>query len=116
MRSSRSSRTTRKSSRWTRPLFQAVPVGANSATPYRLLLVRPPDFGDTSLPIYGLIDESAKLNIDYATSDMMQQMGMTPELADSIVDWRDADSEVTGSDGAEDELLRRQAQPLYREE
>jgi type II secretory pathway component PulK len=91
--------------------FEAVPVGSNSATPTGYFWLVRPDFGDTNLPLYGLIDESARLNINYATSDMMQQMGMTAELADSIVDWRDTDSETTGSDGAEDDYYAAKPNP-----
>jgi type II secretory pathway component PulK len=91
--------------------FQTVPVGASLGTPSGYFWLVRPDFGDASLPLYGLIDESSKLNLNYATSDMMQAMGMTPELADSIVDWRDADSDPTGSDGAEDDYYAAKPNP-----
>ncbi len=91
--------------------FEAVPVGSTAATPSGYFWFVRPDLGDANLPLYGLIDESSKLNITYATSDMMQQMGITAELADSIVDWRDADSEITGSDGAEDEYYAAKPVP-----
>jgi type II secretory pathway component PulK len=52
---------------------------------------------------FGITDESGKLNLNYATTDMMMYLpGMTQEAADSIKDWVDTDSTVTGSDGAED--------------
>ena len=57
---------------------------------------------------YGLVDEGAKLNLNTATLEMLEALpGMPPSLAAAIVDWRDADNEIT-QDGAESEtyLLR----------
>jgi general secretion pathway protein K len=46
-------------------------------------------------------DESARLNVNTATREMLLRLpGMTEEAADSILDWRDADDEP-GPDGAE---------------
>jgi DNA uptake protein ComE-like DNA-binding protein len=44
-------------------------------------------------PYYALVDESSKLNLNTATSAMIQALplpGMTPEFADMIVAWRSA--------------------------
>ncbi|MBI1389733.1 MAG: hypothetical protein GC154_14945 [bacterium] len=60
-------------------------------------------------PVYGLVDECSKLNINTATLEMLQALpGMTDEFAASIVDWRDEDDDVT-ENGAESQtyLLRR---------
>jgi len=52
-------------------------------------------------PTFGLVDEGSKLNLNIATAAMLEQLPrMTPELAAAIVDWRDADDEVSAS-GAE---------------
>jgi type II secretory pathway component PulK len=52
---------------------------------------------------YGLTDEAGKINLNSASLEMLQRLpGMTAELAASIIDWRDSDSEVT-TGGAEDE-------------
>jgi type II secretory pathway component PulK len=52
---------------------------------------------------YGLTNESNKINLNSASQEMLQRLpGMTAELAASIIDWRDSDSEVT-TGGAEDE-------------
>ncbi len=57
----------------------------------------------TDLPYFSLVDEASKLNLNTATAAMLELLPrMTPELASAIVDWRDADSEVTEL-GAEDE-------------
>lgn len=63
-------------------------------------------------PIFGLVDEASKLNLNTATQAMLENLPrMTPELAAAIIDWRDADSEVT-SGGAESETYLR-LQPAY---
>ena len=50
---------------------------------------------------YGLIDEASKLNLNTATLAMLKMLpGMTNDFAAAIIDWRDADDEVTGG-GAE---------------
>ncbi len=52
---------------------------------------------------YGLTDEAGKINLNSASQDMLQRLpGMTAELAASIIDWRDEDSDVTPG-GAESE-------------
>lgn len=52
---------------------------------------------------YGLTDESAKINLNSASEEMLLKLpGMTSELAASIIDWRDEDSEIS-TGGAEDE-------------
>lgn len=70
-------------------------------------------------PVFGLVDEASKINIngtfmidgqDHLADALMYLPGMTQELADAIVDWRDADDTVSNS-GAESETysLRRPA-------
>ena len=52
-------------------------------------------------PVFGLIDEASKLNLNTATLDMLQALpNMTTQLAAAIVDWRDTDGDVS-PDGAE---------------
>jgi len=52
---------------------------------------------------YGLTDEAGKINLNSASEEMLLKLpGMTAELAASIIDWRDEDSEITPG-GAEDE-------------
>jgi type II secretory pathway component PulK len=60
---------------------------------------------------YGLTDEAAKINLNSASLEMLQRLpGMTAELAASIIDWRDEDSDVT-TGGAESESYLLQSQP-----
>ncbi|MEN6627039.1 MAG: helix-hairpin-helix domain-containing protein [Candidatus Sumerlaeia bacterium] len=55
-------------------------------------------------PVFNLVDESSKLNLNTATFDMLQTLpGMTAEMAGAIVDWRDSDSDLSDN-GAEDEV------------
>jgi len=62
------------------------------------------------VPVFGLVDEGSKLNLNTATLEMLEALpGMPIELAAAIIDWRDEDGELT-PDGAESEtyLLRDQ--------
>jgi type II secretory pathway component PulK len=62
---------------------------------------------------YGLTDEAGKINLNSASLEMLLKLpGMTSELAASIIDWRDTDSDVT-SGGAEDEYYLLQSEPYH---
>ncbi len=44
---------------------------------------------EATIPAFGLVDEASKLNLNTATLEMLQMLpNMTPELAQSIIDWR----------------------------
>ncbi len=62
-------------------------------------------------PVFGLVDEASKLNLNTATVDMLQALPrMTPQLAAAIIDWRDTNSDVTAIgtiSGAEAETYSR---------
>ena len=52
---------------------------------------------------FGLVHESSKINLNSASLEMLQKLpGMSAELAASIIDWRDEDSDLTEG-GAESE-------------
>lgn len=71
------------------------------------------DEEDDLLVTFGLVDESAKLNLNTATAAMLQRLPrMTAELAAAVLDWRDSDSEPS-ENGAEDEIYAR-LNPPYR--
>jgi type II secretory pathway component PulK len=60
---------------------------------------------------YGLTDEAGKVNLNSASEEMLLRLpGMTAELAASIIDWRDEDSEISPG-GAEDEYYLLLADP-----
>ncbi len=87
--------------------FAAVPVGRG----YFWLLR--PDYEDVALPVFGLSEESAKLNLIEADYDEMVRVpGMTYEAASSIMDWIDDDDDVE-REGAEDEHYLSLEEPYY---
>jgi type II secretory pathway component PulK len=60
---------------------------------------------------YGLTDEAGKINLNSASLEMLLRLpGMTSELAASIIDWRDQDSEISPG-GAENEYYLLQREP-----
>jgi type II secretory pathway component PulK len=62
-----------------------------------------PNLEDDREFYFGIADESAKINLNSATLQMLLKLpNMTAELAAAIVDWRDEDSEVSAG-GAENE-------------
>ncbi len=64
-------------------------------------------------PFFGLVDECSKLNLNTATVAMLTNLpGMTPELAAAIVDWRDANGDLTDG-GAEDDFYLRLNPPYH---
>lgn len=72
-----------------------------------------PQYDDPSLPAFGLVDEGSKLNINTATYDQLMLLpGMTDDIAGSIVDWRDEDSNPT-SGGAESDYYLSLPNPYY---
>ena len=53
-----------------------------------------PEYDDPELPLFGLVDESAKLNINSAGYDQLLRLpGMTADAAASIMDWKDTDQD-----------------------
>ena len=69
------------------------------------------NLGDDDDYAYGLTDEAAKINLNSASLEMLQNLpGMTAELAASIIDWRDEDSEIS-TGGAESEYYLLQSEP-----
>lgn len=77
--------------------FSAVPVGDG------YFWILRPDYDDTEMPLFGILDEGAKLNINTATHDQLIRLpNMTEDLVNAILDWRDEDS-TPRTNGAEDE-------------
>jgi len=60
---------------------------------------------------YGITDEAGKINLNSASLEMLLKLpGMTSELAASIIDWRDEDSEIS-TGGAENEYYLSLSEP-----
>ena len=86
---------------------EAVPVGQANFW----LLGRSDRPGLAGEPFFGLIDEASKMNLNTATTAMLEALPrMTPALAAAIVDWRDSNSDLTVS-GAEMETYARLRPP-----
>lgn len=65
---------------------------------------------------FGLVDEASKLNLNapWLTVELLMNLPkMTAELAGSILDWRDTDSDVNTGGGAEDETYQRLNPPYH---
>jgi hypothetical protein len=72
-----------------------------------------PNLEDDSERRYGLTGEASRINLNSASSDMLLKLpGMTAELADAILDWRDEDADVSPS-GAESEFYLLLDEPYY---
>ena len=70
-----------------------------------------PDYEDGRQEVYGVVDEASKVNLNAATQEMLSALpDMTPEIAAGILDWRDADSDLTVG-GAESEYYLLLADP-----
>jgi type II secretory pathway component PulK len=67
----------------TQDYFAAVPVGEGF-----FWIVRP-NYGDTDQPLFGLVDEAGKLNINTAEYEPLIRLpNMTDDVANAIIDWR----------------------------
>ncbi len=66
-------------------------------------VIRGPNANETGPLVYGVSDESSRLNINHASIESLAKLpGMDASLAARIVDYRDNDSQVS-PDGAEEE-------------
>jgi DNA uptake protein ComE-like DNA-binding protein len=82
---------------------EQVPVG----DAWFWFLSRPEDESAANRPVFGLMDEASKLNLNTATREMLEMLpGMTSELAGAILDWRSEDDENAGGTGSGTYLLR----------
>jgi type II secretory pathway component PulK len=91
----------------TADLYEAMPVGQG------YFWVLQSNLEDDREYRYGLTDEAGKIDLNTASLEMLQKLpGMTAELAASIIDWRDTDSDITAG-GAEDEYYLLQPAPYH---
>ena len=71
-------------------------VKVNNATYW--IIGRGDENTDGKTLTFGLVSEASKLNLNTATLEMLEALpGMTAELAASIIDWRDPDSDPTAN-------------------
>lgn len=79
--------------------YQAGPVAVGEA--HFWFVGRANFSSNLKTPFFGLRDEAAKLNLNTATREMLEALPyMTPQMAGSIIDWRDEDEEPS-ENGAE---------------
>ncbi len=84
---------------------EAMPVGSG----YFWIITPDPDNPQNYL--YGITDEASKLNLNNATETQLLLLpNATYEMADSIIDWIDADSNTTGQ-GAESDYYQSLPRP-----
>jgi type II secretory pathway component PulK len=73
-----------------------------------------PDYENPGEYVFDVSDEAAKLNLNTATAEMLARLpNMTAELAAAIVDWRDADSDISPDGGAEDDYYLALDNPYH---
>ncbi len=62
----------------------------------RYSVFRAPASDEAGTVIYGVSDEESRLDVNVAdTSELTKVVGLTPDIAAAIVDWRDEDNAVT---------------------
>jgi DNA uptake protein ComE-like DNA-binding protein len=65
-------------------------------------------------PLFGLVDEASKLNLNTATLEMLEALPrMTPELAASIISWRSAANNGSNTNGGAQSDTYMRLQPPY---
>jgi type II secretory pathway component PulK len=100
--------------------FNAIPVGENAGV---FWIIRP-DYGDSSMPSYGLVDEGSKINLNLRLSNvsdssarvaMLQALpGFPEDLAYAVNDWIDGDNDVSGNGkGAEEQYYVALPNPYH---
>ena len=90
--------------------FDAIPVGDG------YFWVLRPQTDDPSLPTFGLVDESSKLNINtasYPSLLLLPGMNNQPDVAASIFNWRTGNPTQMQSQGATNDFYLSQPDPYY---
>ena len=79
--------------------YQADMLPVGDAT---IWFIGTPTLTDTgTAPVFGLVDEASKLNVNEATQDMLLNLpGMTQELAAAIAQWRNSNADASSSAGS----------------
>jgi type II secretory pathway component PulK len=90
--------------------FDAIPVGDG------YFWVLRPQYDDPSLPTFGLVDESSKLNINMcqaASLLLLPGMNNQPDVAGSIYNWRNTSANQMQSQGAQNDYYLSLPDPYY---
>ncbi|MCE5184698.1 MAG: general secretion pathway protein GspK [Planctomycetaceae bacterium] len=87
--------------------YEEVPLGDG------FFWIMRPNLQDDRHYDFGLADEAAKINLNTASVEMLLKLpSMTAELANSIIDWRDSNQEIS-TGGAESEYYLLLEHPYY---
>ena len=94
------------------------------ALAYRFSIVADDPTDDEDFIRIGITDESAKLNLNYATDAQLlvlveaaaagDERVIPQEIVDAILDWRDADSKPRGETGDTEGVYYQELEPPYR--
>jgi hypothetical protein len=119
---------------YTEDYFAGIPVGADPNYPDGWFWIVRPQYDEDDLPLYGLVDECSKFDINkfgavnteagtVALSLAVNQgtfyngftmlSGTTDEMANSVIDWRDADDDSTNITGQESQYYLTLPEPYY---
>jgi type II secretory pathway component PulK len=119
---------------YTEDYFAGIPVGADPNNPDGWFWIVRPQYDEDDLPLYGLVDECSKFDINKfgsvntsagtvaLTLDQNQGTfyngftmlaGTTDEMANSVIDWRDADEDSTNITGQESQYYLTLPEPYY---
>ena len=116
--------------------FAGIAVGADTNNPGGWFWVVRPNYEEDDLPLFGLVDECSKIDINTfgqpntaaapsATADrsatyeqafyygMLALPGMTDEIANSIIDWRDINEDSNQVTGSESPYYTALEDPYY---
>jgi len=95
-------------------LFKEMPFGEGSITVSYQLHTQSEDGKDTKLTLYGVMDESSKININSASTELLETLlerigevtvDESKDIAGAIQDWRDVDV-IVSLGGAENEYYQ----------
>ena len=87
----------------TSDLYEAEDVPVGDAT-FWVIGRADEDLAEADIPVFGLIDEASKLNLNTATREMIELLpNMTPDVAAAILDWRNSPDNPQ-PDGAESDF------------
>ncbi len=87
--------------------FRDVPLGRG-----QFRIIRPPSSDEAQAMMYGVLDEGSRLNINTVeAAELGKIVGLTPDVAAAIVDWRDGDNAV--SPGGAEAPYYTSLQPPY---
>ena len=95
-------------------LAEAVPVGLDdNNNPLGYFWFLRPDPDTDQYQAFGIVDEASKLSLNKAEVDQLIKLpGMTQDVAEAIIDWRDEDSNPS-QQGAEDDYYLSLPDPYH---